>query len=95
MLDKSYEIRVTVIGDRIFSAKIQSRTGGAFLDWRQEYGNSDLAMSAMILDPPTEASIRHLMSVLNLRYGCLDFAVDRQGRIIFLEVNPGGAVPFC
>ncbi|USI99514.1 hypothetical protein MUG10_15860 [Xanthomonas prunicola] len=94
LLDKAYEIRVTVIGDRIFSAKIESRTGGAFLDWRQEYGNSDLAMSVMILDSSTEASIRQLMSVLNLRYGCLDFAVDRQGRVIFLEVNPGGQFLF-
>ncbi|HHZ24935.1 TPA: hypothetical protein HH295_21045 [Xanthomonas vasicola pv. zeae] len=93
-LDKAYEIRVTVIGDRIFSARIQSRKGGAFLDWRQEYSNSDLAMSAMILDASTESSIRHLMSVLNLRYGCLDFAVDNQGRLIFLEVNPGGQFLF-
>ncbi|HRN83020.1 hypothetical protein [Nitrosomonas europaea] len=94
VVDKAYEIRVTVIGDRIFPAKIESRKGEAFLDWRQEFSNSDMLMSSMTLDTATERSIRCLMNALDLHYGCLDFAVDLQGRPVFLEVNPGGQFLF-
>lgn len=94
LVDKVYEIRVTVIGERIFAAKIESIKGEAFLDWRQEYSNSDMAMSAMTLDAATEHSVRGFMEMLDLRYGCLDFAVDRSGRAVFLEVNPGGQFLF-
>ena len=94
LIDKSYEIRVTVIGDRIFAAKIESRRGEAFLDWRQEYGNSDMVMSAMSLDAKTIHGIRGLMHAFDLRYGCIDFAVDRQGQVVFLEINPGGQFLF-
>lgn len=94
LVDKVYEIRATVIGERIFAAKIESRKGEAFLDWRQEYGNSDMVMSAMTLDAATEQGIRSLMGMLNLHHGCLDFAVDRNGCPVFLEVNPGGQFLF-
>ena len=94
LVDKKYEIRVTVIGDDIFAAKIQSRRGESFLDWRQEYGNEDMFMSAMELSGSTANSVRGLMHILNLKYGCIDFAVDQEGREVFLEINPGGQFLF-
>jgi hypothetical protein len=34
--------------------------------------------------------VRRLLALLRLRYAALDFAVDRNGRWWFLEVNPNG-----
>lgn len=94
LVHKAYEIRVTVIGERLFAARIASRQGEAFLDWRQEYGNSDMVMSAMTLDAVTARGVRSFMDALDLRFGCFDFAVDHEGTPFFLEVNPGGQFLF-
>lgn len=90
---KAYELRVTVIGDRVFAAKIHSQA-----DPRTAIDCRD--MSAEILYeaevPPAEVSRRCLEFVhsYGLTYGAIDLIVTPEGRYVFLENNPVGQFLF-
>jgi hypothetical protein len=83
-VSKVYDVRVTVVDGQLFSTVIRSPS----LDWRVNLA----ACAYEPIEPPDP--VRHgilgLMSVLRLRYGALDFAVDQIGRWWFLEVNANG-----
>lgn len=93
-IEKRYELRVTVIGTYIFAAKISRVDGGAFVDWRFGIGSHESLVESVYLDPSTEARIRQLIAVFNLKYGCVDLIVDPRGDVYFLEINPGGQFLF-
>ncbi|GLQ89127.1 ATP-grasp domain-containing protein [Dyella flagellata] len=93
-VDKSYEVRLTVVGDKLFPAKIFSDDGDAFLDWRSELGKAHCKVAPCKLGPQVEQSALRLMRRLNLEYGCIDLAVSKLDEIYFLEVNPGGQFLF-
>jgi hypothetical protein len=87
-IPKAYELRVTVVGARVFSARIdsQSRTETK-VDWRR----LPFAVDAVHdLPPDIEAKIHVLMKAFGLIYGAFDFIVTPDGRHVFLEVNPAG-----
>ncbi|WP_438487861.1 ATP-grasp ribosomal peptide maturase [Streptomyces sp. S186] len=83
-IDKATDIRVTVIGDRIFAVRIDSD----LLDWRTDY--SRLAYSVVAPPPGITTSLRTYLSHFRLVFGAFDFAVDREGQWWFLECNPSG-----
>jgi glutathione synthase/RimK-type ligase-like ATP-grasp enzyme len=88
-IDKSYEVRVTVVGSRIFSVKIDSQKHAeAQLDWRRAL--HDVAYEAINLPCEIEAKIQAFMAAFGLVYGAFDFIVTPQGRYVFLEINPSG-----
>jgi glutathione synthase/RimK-type ligase-like ATP-grasp enzyme len=88
LIPKAYELRVTVVGSRIFSARIDSQSRPQTkIDWRHLPFAVDAAID---LPSDVEARIRALMKALGLVYGALDFIVTPQGRHVFLEVNPAG-----
>lgn len=93
-LEKQYELRVTIIGDRIYAAKIGSRSGAGFVDWRFEAFSGDFQMTPHQLDETTEARILALMKQLGIHYGCMDLIVTPDDELYFLEVNPGGQFLF-
>jgi hypothetical protein len=89
-IDKSYELRITVIGARIFAVKIDSQAlAETQLDWR--HAQHDVAYEAVTLPSETTMKISAFMESLGLTYGAFDFIVTPDGRYVFLEVNPGGA----
>ena len=83
-VDKQADIRVTVIGERVFAVRITS----GLLDWRTDY---DALTYAVVTPPPgiTEALYAYLQH-FGLVFGCFDFAVDQGGAWWFLECNPSG-----
>jgi len=86
---KAYELRVTVVGTRIFSARIDSQARAeTALDWRRR--PFDVDDRPVDLPAEIEAGVLALMDVLGLVYGAFDFIVTPDGRHVFLEVNPGG-----
>lgn len=96
LVDKAFDLRVTVIGRRIYCAKLEpcdEETNEA-LDWRPHYGTSKLRVSSHYLDPLSQEKILAIMNSLGLAYGCLDFAVGKNNELSFLEVNPGGQFLF-
>ncbi|MFJ3904762.1 hypothetical protein [Streptomyces sp. NPDC090025] len=87
-VDKAYEVRLTVIGDRMFPVAIHAGSETARLDWRTDYRSLTYEPTTMPL--AVKKAVRALMSELGLHFGALDFAVTPDGRWVFFEVNPNG-----
>ena len=90
-LPKALELRVTVVGERVMAAAIDSQAlPGAREDWRREGAALIDAWRPYTLPEPIQARVLRLMDALGLNYGAFDFVVTPEGRHIFLEVNPVG-----
>jgi ATP-grasp ribosomal peptide maturase len=85
---KAYEVRLTVIGERMFPVAIHADSEAARLDWRTDYRS--LRYERVTLPTGVERGVRRLMDELGLHFGALDFAVTPEGRWVFFEVNPNG-----
>lgn len=90
-LEKARELRVTIVGERVFAAAIDSnRMERSKTDWRRE----GLAMisdwETCALPPTLERGLLELMNAFGLNYGAIDVIVTPEGRHVFLEVNPSG-----
>lgn len=85
---KAYEVRLTVVADHVFAARIDAASEMARADWRADY----TALTYTVIDPPddiADAAVA-LTTRLGLRYGALDFAVTPDGEWMFFEINPNG-----
>ncbi|MGP9822497.1 hypothetical protein ACTZWW_20925 [Salinarimonas sp. NSM] len=80
------ELRITVVGSDLFAVEISG--GLDAIDWRRRI--DDDIYHATIADEPLAAAVRALHDAFGLAYGAYDFIVDRDGRHVFLEVNPMG-----
>jgi len=93
-VEKLYELRVTFFGTNCIAVKIDSQNVPECVDdWRRvEFsGNEDaLNHEPFSLDERTKYLCLKMLKCWGLNYGCFDFAVDRQNRIMFLELNPNG-----
>jgi hypothetical protein len=88
-VSKTYEIRATVVGSKIFSGKIESQNRTETeVDWRRR--PFDIEKDPVSLPPQVEGKIQALMRTFGLLYGALDFIVTPEGRHVFLEINPAG-----
>jgi glutathione synthase/RimK-type ligase-like ATP-grasp enzyme len=88
-VEKAYELRVTVVGSKIFAVKIDSqKTRDATLDWRRAL--HDVGYEAVELPRDIEEIILAFMRAFGLFYGAFDFIVAPDGRYVFLEINPSG-----
>ncbi|MFJ8275634.1 ATP-grasp ribosomal peptide maturase [Streptomyces sp. NPDC094154] len=87
-VDKDHEVRLTVVGERMFAAAIHAGSNAAHEDWRSDYGA--LTYTTTTVPEQVAEGMRRLMDRLQLRYGAADFIVGPQGRWTFLEVNPCG-----
>jgi hypothetical protein len=92
-IPKAFELRVTFIGRRSFTAKLLSQeTIGGRLDWRKSY--SELKMEPFQLPKSVEERCWKLMQELGIVFGCFDFIVTPQNEFLFLEVNEMGQFLF-
>ncbi|HZJ67316.1 MAG TPA: hypothetical protein VFD36_27600 [Kofleriaceae bacterium] len=90
-LDKTVELRVTVIGERVFAAAVDSQAlERSRVDWRREGSALLHAWRPYALPAAVTAALRALTSRLGLSYGAADFVVTPDGRHVFLELNPAG-----
>lgn len=87
---KAYDIRATVIGEKVFAAAIYSQDHcETEVDWRSGT-RLDLRHEAIELPRPVAEKCLALTSALDLRFGAIDLVADRTGRHWFLEINPNG-----
>lgn len=86
-IKKDYELRITVVGDNVFSAKVDSQKDPETRnDWRKKKLQFEKA------EIPTELRdmcIR-LTKELNLQFGAIDMIKSPDGNYVFLEINPNG-----
>ncbi len=85
---KDYEVRLTVVDDQFFAARIDARTAAAKVDWRADYH----ALDYTVIDTPKfiRTRVTELLRRLGLRFGAMDFVVAPDGEWWFLECNPNG-----
>ncbi len=86
-IDKAYEVRLTVIGSKLFAAKILAEDGFAFLDWRLDIGKENCKLEACTLSDELEICSLRLMKKMGLAYGCIDLAVSRVELFTFWKLT--------
>ena len=90
-VSKLVELRVTVVGEDIFTASIDTSSAHADsrVDWRH-YDWANTRYETFELPNEVKQKVRMLMSDLGLTYGALDFVLTADNEYVFLEVNPTG-----
>lgn len=88
-IEKTYEVRITVVGNEIFSERILSQGSlKTMIDWRRE--PSDLQHEIEILPQDVSERCIKLVKTLNLSYGAIDMIFNEKLDYVFLEINPNG-----
>ena len=86
--DKDYELRVTIIGKKVFPVRIDSQLHKETrIDWR--VNPNVLIYSETEMPKDLEEKCFELLTSLGLSFGAFDFIV-RKNQYIFLEVNANG-----
>lgn len=87
-LEDKHDIRVTVIGNKLFPVGITKNGDNIFGDWRK-ISKEDLQYKSESLPDDVSFSIIKLMNKLELSFGGVDLAFSN-GKYYFIEVNPTG-----
>lgn len=88
-VEKVYEVRTTVVGDRLFPVRINSQdTPSTRIDWRHDQSRD--MYSEGDLTPRTKSRLLEFHRRAQLLYAAYDFIVRPDGSEVFLESNPGG-----
>ena len=91
MIPKELELRVTIVGDQVFAAAIDSQQMEATkTDWRKD--GVGLADYWVKHDLPADIKTKLLgiMDYFQLNYGAIDLILSPDGQYHFLEINPAG-----
>jgi glutathione synthase/RimK-type ligase-like ATP-grasp enzyme len=89
-VEKAFDLRVTVVGERLFACRIDSQDSeqGA-VDWRTA-GPGILPIGQSELDDDIAAKCLALMRRMGIDLAGLDLIVTPAGETVFLEVNATG-----
>lgn len=82
------DVRVTVVGERMFAAVIIPAPGGYDLDYRMDMDGASFEPAELPVE--TQQGIHALMKRLGLVFGAVDLRRTPDDRYVFLEVNPAG-----
>lgn len=86
-IEKEYELRVTIVGQDVFAAKVDSqRDVETMVDWRRK----KIAFTKYHFPKKEQEKCLTLLKNLNLSFGALDFIKGKDGQYYFLEINPNG-----
>lgn len=90
LIPKRYEIRVTVVGQRVFAIKIDSQASDiSQLDWRR-YDLAHTPYTSYDLPSAVEDQCLNLVADMGLEYSTIDLIRTPDGAYVFLEVNCNG-----
>ena len=89
-IPKRCDIRVTVIGVKVFATEIHSQQyGESRVDWRRGE-NPDIPHERHELPPDVAEKCVRLNKLLGLQFSAIDLVLDPDGQYYFLEINPNG-----
>ena len=89
-IDKKLDIRVTVVGERVFAVEIDSQAHAeTVVDWRRNE-RIDVPHAEHSLPSEVRGSCLSLVRQLNLKFGAIDLVLGKDGVYYFLEINPNG-----
>lgn len=87
-IDKAFELRITVVGRRIFSCRINHRSDDITAhDYR--FDTKNLKHEPWECPELTER-IHSYMDSFGLNFGCFDILVSKTGEALFIECNVNG-----
>lgn len=93
-VQKRYDIRVTVIGEDIFSTRIEPEAGDKTpVDWRHSDPDS-LRYHPETLPEDIAKRCRALVRHYGLSFAAIDLALREDGGYTFFEINPNGQWAF-
>lgn len=94
LVPKLYDVRVTVIGDDVFAARIDALSDeNGRTDWRRARPES-LRYAVERLPGEIEDLCRRLVAGYGLSFGAIDLARRPDGGYTFFEINPNGQWAF-
>lgn len=87
---KSFEVRVVVVGNRVFTCSIDSQASTETeLDWRH-YDFENVGHELIQLPDELEGKILRMCASYGLRFAAIDLACTPDGDWVFFEINPNG-----
>ena len=90
-VEKSYELRVAIIGEQVFTTRLFSQEhASTIIDWRRDQHKVALRQELCTLDSEVEHLCVKLVKQLGLVFGAIDMIVTPSGDYVFLEINPNG-----
>lgn len=92
-IEKAYEVRVTIIGDTVYSAKIKSQEStehDAHIDWRDGVAYGDVKVESYNLPNKVSDACKGVLREYGLHFGAIDLIRTLDGDYVFLELNPNG-----
>ena len=90
---KLHEVRATVIGDRVFAARIHSQDDPRTLEDYRDF-SAEIRYEAEHLPAEVERRCLDFVHSYGLAFGALDLIVTPAGDYVFLENNPVGQFLF-
>jgi glutathione synthase/RimK-type ligase-like ATP-grasp enzyme len=92
-IEKAYELRCVVMGDKIISAKLNSQDKeSARKDWRAAAVDveGDVQSEVFDLPEPVQAALHRMMRSFDINFASIDMIVMPDGEFVFLDLNPNG-----
>ncbi|WP_036480469.1 MvdD family ATP-grasp ribosomal peptide maturase [Myxosarcina sp. GI1] len=90
-IPKTLELRSTIVGERVFTAAIDSQSNShARHDWRRQGLVMIKDWKSYELPSEITEKLLELMRYFGLNYGAIDLILTPDNRYVFLEVNPVG-----
>jgi len=87
LINGKYDYRVTVIGNKVFTARISTYENPGLVDSRLDL---NLKYVPYNFSKPINDRIVNLLRELNLEFATLDFKLSANKELYFLEINPQG-----
>jgi hypothetical protein len=88
-VDKDHELRVTVVGKRLFPVRINSQSRAeTMVDFRR--GQELVSYEACDVSAELAGRLLDYLHRCGLSYGAFDLIVKPDGSVVFLELNPVG-----
>jgi len=82
------DLRITMIGDRLFASEIDSGLSDYKVDGRMNLGRAQIKAHELPIN--LQNQLHDYMSKLGLIYGAIDLRLTPEGEYVFLEVNTAG-----
>lgn len=89
-INKQIELRITVVGNRVFAAEIHSQSSEKTkIDWRR-YDFDNVTHCKHMLPSSIQTHCISLVKKLGLAFGAIDMILTPKNEYVFLEINPNG-----
>jgi len=91
-IEKAYELRCVVMGDAIFTAKLDSQAHESTrTDWRAgAVEEEEVEYEVFDLPERVQAGLHRLMRSFEINFASIDMIVTPEGEFVFLDLNPNG-----